>query len=114
MFRITILAQVTYYFITGLWPIIHISSFMAVTGPKNDLWLVRMVALLSLSISLALLMALMDRIKPRFLAWGTAVSFLSIDCIYVTNQTISPVYLADAAVQLIFILMLIITHRKAL
>ncbi|VTR52312.1 Uncharacterised protein [Sphingobacterium thalpophilum] len=45
--------QGIYYCLTGIWPVIHISSFMAVTGPKTDLWLVKMVGLLSLAIGLS-------------------------------------------------------------
>ena len=34
-------AQAVYYILTGVWPLVHIRSFMAVTGPKTDLWLAR-------------------------------------------------------------------------
>jgi hypothetical protein len=34
------------YLATGLWPLIHMKSFVAVTGPKRDLWLVRTVGIL--------------------------------------------------------------------
>lgn len=47
----------TYYVVTGLWPLIHLTSFEAVTGPKTDDWLVHMVGLLAASIGLALLHA---------------------------------------------------------
>src|SRR2546421_737901 len=40
------LIQSAYFLLTGLWPIFHIRSFMRITGPKNDLWLVRTVRLL--------------------------------------------------------------------
>src|SRR4051794_2064938 len=30
-----------YYFATGLWPIVHLRSFVALTGPKRDTWLVQ-------------------------------------------------------------------------
>src|SRR4051812_37393809 len=39
-------AQAVYFSVTGVWPIVHIHSFMAVTGPKRDLWLVRTVGAL--------------------------------------------------------------------
>ena len=50
-------AQGGYYMATGLWPIVHFRSFEAVTGPKVDDWLVRMVGLLAATIGTALLLA---------------------------------------------------------
>ncbi|HSV16298.1 MAG TPA: hypothetical protein VLI90_18690, partial [Tepidisphaeraceae bacterium] len=38
--------QAVYFAVTGVWPIVHIKSFIAVTGPKTDIWLVRTVGLL--------------------------------------------------------------------
>ncbi|HZW07268.1 MAG TPA: hypothetical protein VFF65_09095, partial [Phycisphaerales bacterium] len=35
-----------YFTLTGVWPIVHMPSFLAVTGPKTDLWLVRTVGVL--------------------------------------------------------------------
>ncbi|MDX2152697.1 MAG: hypothetical protein SFV54_18290 [Bryobacteraceae bacterium] len=35
--------QGTVYVLTGLWPLVHMPSFLAVTGPKTDLWLVNTV-----------------------------------------------------------------------
>ncbi len=34
----------TYCVVGGLWPLLHMASFEAVTGPKEDDWLVRSVA----------------------------------------------------------------------
>jgi hypothetical protein len=39
--------QAAYYLATGLWPLVHLPSFEAVTGPKTDDWLVHMVGLLA-------------------------------------------------------------------
>lgn len=38
--------QGLFYLATGVWPLIHIDSFLAVTGSKTDLWLVYTVGLL--------------------------------------------------------------------
>src|SRR5689334_22911224 len=38
--------QGLYFLATGVWPLFHIESFLAVTGPKTDLWLVQTVAAL--------------------------------------------------------------------
>lgn len=39
LLRFVLLAQGSYYFITAVWPLAHMRSFLAVTGPKTDLWL---------------------------------------------------------------------------
>ena len=31
-------AQSAYFAATGVWPIVHMPSFLRVTGPKTDLW----------------------------------------------------------------------------
>ena len=36
-------AQGAFYLATGLWPVLHLRSFEAVTGPKADGWLVKTV-----------------------------------------------------------------------
>ncbi|NJK94616.1 MAG: hypothetical protein HC905_06550 [Bacteroidales bacterium] len=50
------LVQGSYFFLTGVWPIIDIHSFMRVTGPKEDIWLVKTVGALTIAISLVLFM----------------------------------------------------------
>jgi hypothetical protein len=56
---LTILAAVhaVYYVWTGVWPIVHMRSFLAVTGPKVDLWLVRTVGLLVTAVGGVIAMA---------------------------------------------------------
>lgn len=93
---------------------VHIESFMAVTGPKTDLWLVRMVALLTIVISIELLAGIKNGQASQRLPIGAALSYLVIDSYYSLNGTISAVYLADAAVQLVFIVLLVVAGRKSL
>lgn len=38
--------QGIYYVASGLWPLLHMRSFEAVTGPKRDKWLVNTVGAL--------------------------------------------------------------------
>jgi hypothetical protein len=45
MLRMIALFQGSYYLITGLWAILDIKSFMTITGPKCDVWLVKMLGL---------------------------------------------------------------------
>jgi len=49
--------QAWYYLVTGVWPLVNISSFQLVTGPKTDLWLVKTVGVLVTVISVTLLIA---------------------------------------------------------
>jgi hypothetical protein len=114
MRKLVIAAQGFYYLLTGLWPILHMESFMAVTGPKTDQWLVRMVALLTIVISIELLAGIKYGQASQRLSIGAALSYLIIDSYYSLNGTISRVYLVDAAVQLLFIVLLVVAGRKSL
>lgn len=92
--------QAVYYVLTGVWPVVHIRSFMAVTGPKRDLWLVRTVGVLVTVIGAAIgLAARSGRITPEIvvLAAGSAAALAAIDVVYVARGTIPKVYLLDAA-----------------
>jgi hypothetical protein len=97
-----LLTQGVYYALTGLWGLVDLDSFQAVTGPKTDLWLVRTVAVLVLAIAAALLLAAR---KPEVsaeivvLSVAAAVGLALIDVIYVSAGVISPVYLIDAAAE---------------
>src|SRR6478609_6070759 len=90
--------QGIYYFVTGIWPLLHMPSFVLVTGPKTDYWLVRMVALLIVSISLALLSAAYHkRVSPeiKILAIASIISFCIIDFYYAWADRISGIYVLD-------------------
>ena len=99
-----------YYTITGLWPVVHMSSFLTVTGPKTDLWLVEMVGLLSASIGVFLFAH--SKKHPYILGILAAVSYLSIDCIYVFKDVISPIYLSDALTQVVILIWYLVTQKK--
>lgn len=108
--------QATYYFVTGLWPVIHMASFEAVTGPKTDDWLVRMVGLLAAAIGAALAVAARDHARVPavvVLSAGAALAFAGVDLRYGLTGRISPVYLADAAVELGILAGLAWTRRDA-
>jgi hypothetical protein len=108
--------QAAYYLATGLWPLVHLPSFEAVTGPKTDDWLVHMVGLLAAVIGAALGVAVAhDRqgaAEIVVLAAGAALAFAGIDFWYVLSGTISPIYLADALVELVLLFGLTQTHRN--
>jgi hypothetical protein len=107
--------QSAYYGITGIWPILHLRSFEAATGPKVDDWLVHMVGLLALAIGVVLGAATVrSRVRTpevALLAITTAAAFAAIDLRYGLTGRIPPVYLADAGVQIFFIAGLLFTRK---
>jgi len=88
-----------YWIISGIWPILHIRSFEAVTGPKVDRWLVKAVAALITVIGAGLVQgARSDRVTPELetVAVGSALGLTAVDIVYVSKRRISPIYLLDA------------------
>ncbi len=99
----------------GVWPIVHIQSFMAVTGPKTDLWLVKTVGVLITAIGLGLIHSAKQNAVTRSVAiiGATSAGFLAvIDVIYVLNNTISQVYLADAAIEVMIVIAWIMLFKN--
>lgn len=108
--------QGIYYFITGIWPLIHMPSFVWVTGPKIDYWLVRMVAFLIVSISLAMLSAAYyKRVSPeiKILAIASIISFCMVDFYYAWVDRISGIYVADGLAEIGLLVLWIIAIRKS-
>ena len=92
-----------YYVATGAAPFVSRAAFEAVTGRKREWWLVQTVgALVTVVGGVLVPAARRDRVTPEIvaLAAGCAASLTAIDVIYVARRRISPVYLADAAVEL--------------
>jgi predicted PilT family ATPase len=97
------------YVVTGVWPLLHMASFEAVTGPKTDDWLVHTVGLLLAVIGAVLLVAAARPAVDRLivaLAIGAALALAAIEIVYVMNGTISRIYLLDAAIELAFAVVL--------
>lgn len=106
--RLLALLQGFFYLITGLWPVFHIESFMDVTGPKMDIWLVKTVGVLITVIGTGLLMAAAIKqvnLPVMFIAGFAAIGLMFIDVIYVSINVIPPVYLLDALAELILFLL---------
>ena len=94
--------QGAYFAVTGVWPILHIASFEAVTGPKVDDWLVKTVGALVAVIGATLCVASwLGRVSPeaQVLAMGSALCLGAVDVVYPLLGRISRVYLADAVVE---------------
>jgi hypothetical protein len=100
--------QGVFYAATGVWGLVDLASFQAVTGPKTDLWLVRTVAVLVLVAGGVLLVAA-ARLRVAFetllLAAGCALGLAAIDVAYVAAGTLRPVYLLDAAAEAVLALL---------
>jgi hypothetical protein len=99
--------QGLYFLISGVWPILHMGSFVKITGPKTDLWLVKTVGVLLSVIGAALLYAgLHEQITPAIfiLGIGSAAALTAIEVIYVSKKIISPIYLLDAVIEIFLII----------
>jgi hypothetical protein len=94
--------QGVFYFITGAWPIVHLSSFLSVTGPKTDLWLVQTVGALLAVIGYALWRSGLRRTVTNeivIVAAGCAAALAVVDVVFVNKNVIGPIYLLDAAAE---------------
>jgi energy-converting hydrogenase Eha subunit E len=113
--RIFLAAQGSYYLLAGIWPLVSMGTFEAVTGPKTDDWLVRTVGLLAAAIGATLLFGARlpaPRAEAVALAVLAACAFASIDLVYGLSGVIRPVYLADAAVELFLALGAAVSSRR--
>jgi hypothetical protein len=91
-----------FYVTTGLWPVVHLRSFEAVSGPKTDKWLVRTTGGLIAAVGAALLVGAFERHRSRaltVLGIGSAFALAAADVIFVGKRQIPRVYLADAAAE---------------
>lgn len=100
------LAQGAYFALTGIWTLVSIRTFMRVTGPKTDIWLVKTVGVIVLAIGVVLLLAGARRaVTPEIylLAVTSAGGLAGIDVYYVAKRTIDRIYLADAVAEIALI-----------
>src|SRR5690606_31412191 len=99
--------QGLFYFFTGVWPLLQIESLMAGTGPKSGIWVVKTGGLLITACSLGMLAASVRQgAQPGLplVLFGYMFVLAAIDVYYVAREVILPVYLADAAVEVLFLL----------
>lgn len=94
------LLQGVYYLVTGLWPLLHMRSFLAVTGPKTDLWLVRTVGVLVSVIGGQLIVERRRPLSALWLALGSCFGLAAIDAYYSLRGRISAVYLLDSLAEI--------------
>ena len=109
------LGQGVFYVLTGLWAIVHLPSFEAVTGPKTDDWLVKTVGVLVTAIGGVLVLAGRRRRvtdELLLLGAGSALGLAAIDLVYVTSGTIAPIYLLDAGVEMLLALLWVVARAR--
>ena len=100
--RRAIRLQADYYLMTGLWPLVSMRAFEAITGPKTDRWLVKMVGLLAAAIGATLSAGLRSpRLSSETLTLSatSALAFATVDVVYALRGRISKIYLADAVLE---------------
>ena len=116
--RVMLLGQGAYYAVTGLWPLIHMRSFEAISGPKRDQWLVKTIGLLLTAFSSVLLLAGMRRqpqldVEVPLAAAGDAAALAATDVIFTAQRRISPAYLLDALAEVVLLAGWIAVWRTA-
>jgi hypothetical protein len=99
------LLQGGYFLLTGIWPIVSIVTFQLVTGPKVDLWLVKTFGVLVAGVGVSLISGCRGNPPAEIAVLGivTAIGLAAAEINYVLRQRISPVYLADAALEGVFV-----------
>jgi hypothetical protein len=95
--------QGTYFLLTGIWPLVSLKTFYALTGPKRDGWLVQTVGSMIACIGSTLLLGARQRtVSPevRWLGVSSAAALMAVDVVFVRKQRIPRIFLADAVAEL--------------
>ena len=93
------ITQGALYFLSGVWPIVHLRSFEAVTGRKRDKWLVKANGAILACVGLALLRSARNE-PARGLGLSTAAAVAAVELAYALRGRIAKPYLGDAAAEL--------------
>ncbi|HYC39238.1 MAG TPA: hypothetical protein VEB63_02025 [Chitinophagaceae bacterium] len=119
LFRIILWVQAVYFLLTAVWGLVHIESFVRVTGYKTDIWLVKTVSVLILAVGISLLCSLVTGqfgIPVIALALFSALGLAVIDFYYSGKEVIRWVYAVDGILEtgfaLTWIVCLIRLNRK--
>lgn len=100
-------AQGLYYLATGVWPLLNMNSFLAVTGPKTDLWLVNAFGLLVCAVAVPFIVAAASgwvTLLVGVLGIATSATLIGIDVVYVARGTIAATYLLDAMAEAVILI----------
>lgn len=118
LYRVLLWVQGVYTALTALWGLLDIDSFMAVTGHKTDVWLVKTVSVVLLTIGLTLIIQALVRSHPlpaMVLGGLTSAGLAAIDFYYSGCRVISPIYALDGVAEVLFALLwsyLLIQRKK--
>jgi glycine/D-amino acid oxidase-like deaminating enzyme/nitrite reductase/ring-hydroxylating ferredoxin subunit len=93
------IAQGAYYLATGLWPVLHLRSFEAVTGRKRHGWLVRAAGAAIAAVGAALLVDGAAPRRARGLGAGVAVALGVAGTLLAVTRRGTRAYLAEAAIE---------------
>ncbi|MBA3463172.1 MAG: hypothetical protein H0T46_24665 [Deltaproteobacteria bacterium] len=98
--------QGVFYVVTGLWPIIHLRSFEAVTGRKKEGWLAKSMGGLIAAVGAALIAGSLEKRESaalRVLGMGSAIALGVADLVFAKQQKThnrhQKAYYADAAAE---------------
>jgi len=105
--RYLLLLQGGYFLVTGIWPLISIETFMTITGPKQDLWLVKTVGAMLSVMAVCLLAYLLEggsRVYVFIIGILSSAVFATVDFFYSIKGVISKIYQVDGVLQVGFLL----------
>jgi hypothetical protein len=98
--------QGAYWAASGVWPIVHLRSFEAVTGPKQAGWLVKTVGALIAAVGATLVVAgARRRVTEEIVLLGasSAAALGGAGGWYAARGRIRRIYLADAAIEAVIL-----------
>lgn len=90
------------YVTSGLWPVVHLKSFEAVTGRKRDRWLVRTTGALIAAIGSALVVGAFEGRRNRTvktLGIASAATLGGASVYFTARGDVPPIYLGDAVME---------------
>ena len=107
-YYILLWVQGVYTFVTALWALIDVDSFMKVTGPKHDVWLLKTVSALLLALGIGMITEAIVRsysLPLLILILTSSIGLAIIDFYYSGKEVIWDIYKLDGAAQICFIVL---------
>jgi hypothetical protein len=107
LYKTLLWIQGVYTLLTALWALVDIDSFMVITGPKYDIWLVKTVSVLLLSICVVFFSGIFLKMHPLPLMLtgiSTSAGLAAIDFYYTSIERIKWVYALDGITEILFLI----------
>ncbi|MDR6456984.1 hypothetical protein J2786_000077 [Chryseobacterium vietnamense] len=104
-YQIPAYIQMFYFLLTIIWPFVHLESFLKITGPKTDIWLVKTVSLLLFPYILLIVYVLRIKQSPLVILaiMLCCAGLAGIDLYYYLNNVIRWTYMIDCILEILFI-----------